>query len=260
MPRLCLIRYDTEHTNAETMAGLLEKLVEVHRRHEIPASVFCCGRALDAREGDFRAFWSEVKDDPLFDVQDHSYSHVGVGYEAGKPVEELRADYERSFHAHERVFSVRPIGVSVCGTGGADGDRLKGFDETEKARQELDMLVGLGMKMINSHLIGVDESREFASYGSIGHPEVMGFPSGYSDTSWMSRREHGEPVEYILGQIAERANAGQHLPVMLHDWVAWTLGEDQELTHVVQIADQARRLGYELATHVSCLSRPELWS
>ena len=259
MSRLCLIRYDTEHTGAEAMAGFLEKAVEVHRRHEIPASLFCCGRALDAREDDFRAFWDEVKEDPLFDIQDHSYSHVGVGYEAGQPVDALKADYERSFAAHERVFGVRPIGVSICGTGGADGDRLKGFDETEKARQELDMLVGLGVRMINSHLIGVDESREFTSYGSVGHPEVMGFPSGYSDTSWMARRDHGDPVEFILDEISQRARAGHHLPVMLHDWVAWTLAGDKELTHVVQIADRARALGYELATHASCLSRPERW-
>jgi len=259
MKKLCLMRYDTEHTSAETMSGFFEKLVEVHRRHEIPATLFCCGRAIDGREDDFRAFRSEVNGDPLFDIQDHSYSHIGIGYEAGKPVEVLRDDYERSFAAHERVFGVRPIGISICGTSGADGDRLRGFDETEKAQQELGMLAGLGVRMINSFLSGVEESREFTNYGAIGHPDLMGFPSAYSDTSWMARCESGDPVEFVFSRIEEHAAQGDHIPIMLHDWVAWTRAEDSELTHVVRIAERARESGYELATHHTCLSRPELW-
>jgi len=259
MNKLCLIRYDTEERNVEKMSGFLEKLVAAHRKHDIPVSLFCTGGAIDCRETEFREFWVEVQSDPLFDVQDHSYSHIGIGHEAGKPVADLRADYERSFAAHERVFGQRPIGISICGTGGKDGDRLKGFDETEKAREELDMLAGLGVRMINAFLTGVEEGRQFASYASLGHPEIMGFPSGYSDTSWMARRSHGEPVGYILGRIEAHARTGDHLPVMLHDHVAWTRAEDQDLTPVVQIADKARAEGYELVTHASCLTRDGLW-
>lgn len=259
MSKLCLIRYDTEARDVEKMSGFLEKLVEVHRKHDIPVSLFCTGGAIDCRESEFRQFWAEVRGDPLFDVQDHSYSHLGIGYEAGKPVADLQADYERSFDAHERVFGVRPFGISICGTGGRDGERLQGFDETEKARQELDMLAGLGVRMINTFLTGADEAREFTNYASLGHPETMGFPSGYSDTGWMARRTHGEPISHILGRIEEHARAGDHMPVMLHDHVAWTCAEDQELTHVVQIADKAREEGCELVTHASCLSRNGLW-
>ena len=113
-----LLRYDTESDSAEDMAGFFEKVVNVHRAHEIPATFFCRGGAIDGREEQFAWFWREVAADPLFDIQDHSYTHIGIGYEAGKPLEVLQADYERSFAAHERVFGVLPIGVSICGTSG----------------------------------------------------------------------------------------------------------------------------------------------
>ena len=257
---LFLLRYDTERKSAEEMSGFFEQAIKVHREHRIPATFFCTGGAIDARESDFRTFFDEVKNDPLFDIQDHSYSHIGIGYEAGKTLDVLREDYERSIACHERVFGRRPTGISICGTSGADGNRLKGFDETEKSRAELDMLVDLGIRMVNSHLIDHTESREFLNYASLGHPDVMGYPSSYSDTGWMNRAEHGDPMEYILGQITDRAERDEHMPLMLHDWVAWLKAGDQHLSHVIQIVDHARSLGYELVTHVDCYNRKHLWS
>lgn len=257
---LFLLRYDTERKDAESMAGFFERVIDVHREHAIPATFFCTGGAIETRESDFRTFHDEVRDDPLFDIQDHSYSHIGIGYEAGKPVDVLRADYEKSIACHERVFGVRPTGMSICGTSGADGARLEGFDQTEKSRAELDMLVDLGMKMVNSFLTGRTESKEFLNYGSLGHPDVMGYPSAYSDTSWMYRREKGDPVAFILGEMTDRAAKGEHMPLMLHDWVAWLHAEDQALTHVVKIVDHARDLGYDLATHLACYHNRSLWA
>jgi len=257
--KLFLLRYDTEGGEAESMAGFFEKAVEVHRENDIPATFFCRGGAIDAREADFRQFGEEVKDDPLFDIQDHSYSHIGVGYDFGQPVDVLRADYERSFAAHERVFGPRPVGISICGTGGRDGKRLSGFDATEKSRAEFEMLVGLGIRMVNTFLTDRRESRDFTDYSPLGHPDVIGFPSAYSDTSWMHRQEHGEPVPYILSVMEERARNGEHMPLMLHDWCAWQFAEDKELTHVRIIADRARELGYTLVTHIDCLTDRSLW-
>ncbi|MBN1672474.1 MAG: hypothetical protein JXR37_15645 [Kiritimatiellae bacterium] len=260
MKRLFLLRYDTERSSQEQMAGFLEKAVAVHRADQIPATFFCRSAAVEAREDDFRAFDETVKDDPLFDIQDHSYSHIGLCYEAGSPVDVLKADYEKSFAIHERVFGKRPIGVSICGTSGKDGAGLKGFDETDKARAELDMMAGLGLRMINSKRVGVNGSCEFTNYAPLGHPEIMGFPSGYSDTGWMYRAEQGDPMDYILGQIKERAERDAHMPLMLHDWVAWNEAPDKELTHVRRIAEWARQLGYELVTHIACYGEKSLWA
>jgi hypothetical protein len=259
MSKLFLLRYDTEGTSADEMAGFLERMVYIHRQDQIPVTLFCRGAAIENRETDFRAFCREVQDDPLFDLQDHSYSHIGLGYQDGKSVEILRADYERSFAIHEHVLGKRPVGVSICGTGGIDGPRLSGFDETPKSRAELDMLAELGIKMINTFLVGLDESSQFTSYRVLGRPDIMGFPSAYSDTSWMHRKEHGDPMSYILSQIKCRAEREQHMPLMLHDWVAWNHAPDRELSHVRTIADCARAHGYTLVTHDACYGQTALW-
>ena len=260
MTRILLLRYDTEGPANGDMDGFLEKAVAVHRAEGIPATFFCTGKALDQREAEFRRFWAEVKDDPLFDLQDHSYTHIGVGYEAGQPVETLRADYERSFAAHERIFGKRPVGVSICGTSGRDGARLSGFDVTDKARQELDMLAAMGLRMINTFLAGADEATEFCHFGRVGHPEIMGFPSAYSDTSWMARAASAEEaVAFILDTMASHAAREAHMPVLLHDWCAWTRAGDKELTHVKRIAAQARKLAYDMRTHAACLDDKALW-
>ena len=167
--------------------------------------------------------------------------------------------YRYILYVNERVFGKRPVGVAICGTGGKDGPRLKGFDRTEKSRAELGMLAELGLKMINAFLTGHREDNAFLNYGSLGHPGIMGFPSGFSDTSWMYRKEHGDPMTYFLSLAAQRGEKNEHLPAMLHDWVAWLHAPDRELTHVVRIADKARELGYELATHLRCLNDESLW-
>jgi peptidoglycan/xylan/chitin deacetylase (PgdA/CDA1 family) len=259
MSKLFLLRYDTEGREVEEMRGFFEKVVDVHRAAAIPATFFCTGSAIDAREADFRWFHAEVKGDPLFDIQDHSYSHIGLCYESGPTVDELRADYERSFAAHRRVFGVRPCGISICGTSGRNGPALAGFDATEKSGREFQMVADLGVRMINARLTGLDGSRQFTSYAALGHPEIMGFPSGHSDTEWMYRRRFGDPVEYVTSLITERAAKGDHMPLMLHDWCAWKCAADQELAHVRRLADAAREAGYRLATHAACLENEPLW-
>jgi len=259
MGPLFLLRYDTEGA-AEDTHGFLTKAVQLHRADEIPATLFCKGQSLDGREGEFRDFWAEVRDDPLFDVQDHSYTHIGLGYEVGNPVDVLRADYQRSFDSHERIFGSRPIGVSICGTGGRDGKRLGGFDQTDKGREEFEMIVSLGVRMINSHLTDVDESRSFCNYGRLGHPEVMGFPSGYSDTRWFFEKDYTSAIAYILSEIDRRAAAGEHFPLMLHDWCAFKCAATKDLAHVRIIAEHAREVGYTLVTHAACLANAALWA
>ena len=259
MAKVFLMRYDTEADDPETMAGFFEKAIEVHRSGEIPATFFCRGGAMDAREDHFRNFYREVAGDPLFDIQDHSYTHIGLCYERGPSVEELRADYEKSFAVHERLFGARPIGISICGTSGRDGPGLPGFEATEKSRAEFEMVADLAVRMINTRTSGQDTTCQFSNYANLGHPEIMGFPSGYSDTGWMHKRNHGDPIEYITSVIREHAERDDHMPLMLHDWCAWTCADDQELTHVKVFADKARELGYQLRTHIDCLNDESLW-
>jgi Predicted xylanase/chitin deacetylase len=248
--RWLLLRYDVESTDAGAMAGFLARLTEVHRAHDLPVTLFCTGSALEARENAFRAFRVETAADPRFDVGDHSYSHIGIGYERGAPVSKLRADYERSFDAHERILRVRPDAISICGTGGKDGERLTGFDATPKAREEFAMLVELGIRRVNAFLTGVEESREFTDYEALGFPEVVGFPSGFSDTSWLWRADKtGDFLAPLRAEIDRRAAENAPLPLICHDWVAWNHAPDRALSHVVRLAEYARERGYVPYTH-----------
>ena len=257
--KLMLMRYDTEWWgDPAEMNGFFEKLVEVHRRDHIPVTLFCKGETLETMQDEFLAFYQEVKNDPLFDLQDHSYSHIGLGYERGKPVDVLEADYIKSFNVHEKILGKRPVGISRCGTSD-DGPSLTGFDATDKSREEFEMVVKLGTRMIDSFLTGIHASKQFINYGILGHPEVMGFISGFSDTAWMDRRESGDPIEFMVKEIRLRAEQQEHMPVMFHDWVAWQKAPDQELTHVRKIAETGRKLEYKLVTHLECYHNKELW-
>jgi peptidoglycan/xylan/chitin deacetylase (PgdA/CDA1 family) len=254
-----LLRYDTEATHAPDLQGFLATAVDVHRRHRIPATFFCTGGAIDARASEFREFAAATRDDHLFDIQDHSYTHIGIGYRDGHRLEKLSDDFERSFAAHERVIGRRPFGISICGVPDS-GPRLRGFDDTPKARAELAMLVRLGVRMINAFRGGVREGRSFCDFAALGHPEVMGFPSANSDTSWMWKQDPRVGLDGMLREIDQAGRERRHLCVMLHDWVAWKFALDRRLSHVVEIAERARRAGFELVTHAQCYAQRALWA
>jgi len=255
-----LIRYDTESRQREEMKGFFEKIVAVQRLYNIPLSFFCLGAAIDKRKSEFTEFAQEVEGDPLFDFQCHSYSHVGLSYANGKSIEILKADFEKAFEVHEGVFGKRPIGVSISGTGGVDGPRLCGFDETEKSRAELSMLAELGLRMIDTNLCGMDNTTEFVNYSKIGHPEIMGFPIGLpSDNSWLRGRKYGEPKEYITKHIQGQAEKNNHMAIMFHDDTGWIDVNDKEMDYLKLVVDVARKSDYEVVTHLSCYQNENLW-
>jgi peptidoglycan/xylan/chitin deacetylase (PgdA/CDA1 family) len=257
--KLFLLRYDTEWWGEwSEMDGFIEKVIEIHKTNKIPATFFCKGETLFNFKEQFKEFYQEVKGDPLFDFQDHSYTHVGLGYEKGKTIDVLKADYEKSFVIHEEIFRKQPEGISMCGTS-KDGPRLQGFDSTEKSLAEFEMIADQDIKMIDTFHSAFQSDREFMNYTALGHPEIMGFPSGYSDTAWMYGKDSGDAETYILSQIKEKSDRNEHMPLMLHDWVAWQHAPDKELSHVVKFTDHARELGYELVTHMECVKRKNLW-
>jgi peptidoglycan/xylan/chitin deacetylase (PgdA/CDA1 family) len=248
--RRLLLRYDVESTDAALMDGFLAGLVHAHREADLPVTLFCTGGAIEAREDAFRAFRDRVDGDARFEIGDHSYSHIGIGYERGKPVAVLRADYERSFAAHERVLGTRPDSLSICGTSGADGDRLPGFDATEKAREELAMLVALGVRRLNTNLTGKNGGEEFTDYAALGFPHVGGFPSAFSDTSWIRQADiTGDFLAPLRAEIDRRARENLPMPLICHDWVTWNHAPDRRFTHIKQLAEYARQQGFTPMTH-----------
>ncbi|MDD2381358.1 MAG: polysaccharide deacetylase family protein [Mariniphaga sp.] len=257
--KLFLLRYDTEWWGEQSeMEGFFEQVIKVHREDKIPASFFCTGLTINNRKEVFRDFYSEVKNDPLFDIQNHSYQHIGLCKKQGQglSLEEISDDYQRAFELHQKVFGRFPDGISLCGT---PGESYPYFDSSESTKREFHMLAGLGLKMVNTHLSGFDESSDFCTYERLGYPGIMGFPSAYSDTSWMQRREFGDPLVYIFREMDQRAGLNHHMPLMLHDWVSWQHAPDKELAFVRKIVEYARNKGYQLITHIDCYRNKAWW-
>jgi peptidoglycan/xylan/chitin deacetylase (PgdA/CDA1 family) len=253
-----LIRYDVEG-GGEKVTGFLEKAVKVHRKDAIPAGFFCVASEIESRPEEFKDFYSEVKSDALFDVQDHSYSRVPLCYEDGPSLEAIEEDYRKSLDVFERVLGFKPLGTSLCASADC-GKGLPGFDASSKARKELDILAKLGFKMTTTALSGHVRMHEFVSYGELEHPDMMGFPSGNGDKNWLMKPTTENPLDALFEVMRRSADEGRHLGIVLHDWVTFNHAPDRHFSHVRRIADMGRMLGFELAHHSSCYKDSSLWS
>lgn len=67
-----LIGYDVEHQDTAVTRAFLERAIEVHTQLQAPATFFVVGQTLEKNVDVFRA----IAGNPLFDVQQHTYSHV----------------------------------------------------------------------------------------------------------------------------------------------------------------------------------------
>jgi len=61
--------YDTESPKC---LAACRKIVEMHRKHDVPASFFIVGKVLEANPDEYR----ELLDDPFFEIASHTYSPV----------------------------------------------------------------------------------------------------------------------------------------------------------------------------------------
>src|SRR3990172_975195 len=70
-----LIGYDVERQVQKywhETRHFLKKVVPLHEEFDIPCTLFVCGRTLENN----RKYFKTVKTHPLFDIQQHTYSHV----------------------------------------------------------------------------------------------------------------------------------------------------------------------------------------
>ncbi len=65
---LYIAAYDTE---SPSCLDACKKIVEMHKRHEMPATFFIVGKTLQANPVEYR----KLLDDPLFEIASHTYSH-----------------------------------------------------------------------------------------------------------------------------------------------------------------------------------------
>jgi peptidoglycan/xylan/chitin deacetylase (PgdA/CDA1 family) len=110
-----IFHYDLE--DPDLCLKATPRLVELHRAHDVPATFFVLGTTLEERGGDLRAIFA---DDPLFDLQSHTYSHEMLKdnrmHGPGVSLEELHRQIKLGMDLVEQVFQRSCIGVrSGCG-------------------------------------------------------------------------------------------------------------------------------------------------
>jgi hypothetical protein len=172
--------YDTEMSSlrkpSATVPSCLDacrSIVEVHRRHGMPATFFIVGKILEEAPEEFH----RLLDDPLFEVASHSYSHKlfrdhPICGPAASP-EEIREEVHRGVEAVERVFGRRLRGFRP-GCGFTDG--LRGAPELAG------LLAGAGIPYVSSMLWGADYSlpapvAQPFTYAAEGFPALREIPA-----------------------------------------------------------------------------------
>jgi polysaccharide deacetylase len=147
------------------------RLVALHMRYEVPATFFMLGRTLEIHATDLRRI---IPDDPLFDIQSHTYSHRMLKdnrvYGPGLELSELRHEISRGLEVVEAVFDRQCIGVrSGCGF----------FKGLRGEPQRLSVLTDCGVEFLSSDLRGPGDS----------------IPGGLTQAYWYEEEGVGELLE-----------------------------------------------------------------
>ena len=161
--------YDTEFSEC---LDACRRIVDVHRRMEMPATFFIVGQRLEESGAEYR----ELLDDPLFEIASHTYSHKLLKHHPvcgpGATDDEVRDDIAMGREWVERVFERPCVGLRT-GCGFPDG--LRG------APVALQALKDAGLGYVSSLLWGPDCSMPALvdqphTYADDGFPDIWELP------------------------------------------------------------------------------------
>jgi peptidoglycan/xylan/chitin deacetylase (PgdA/CDA1 family) len=114
-----LLGYDVEHQDPHVTRPFLKRAAQLHREYGVPATLFVLGETLE-RNTDALA---ELVDDPLFDIQQHTYSHTplktlvqqnarGTELILGGSLERTREEVSRTSALLAERLGVRCMGLT----------------------------------------------------------------------------------------------------------------------------------------------------
>ena len=161
--------YDTE---SPACLAACRKIVEVHKRFEMPATFFILGKTLEANPAEYR----KLLDDPLFEIASHTYTHQMLRDNdfcgSAVPMDERRTEIFKGKEAVERIFERPCIGMRPgCG-----------FDNALRGEPEvLELVQEAGFQYVSSLAWGPDYSLpallcEPFNYGAEGFPNIWELP------------------------------------------------------------------------------------
>lgn len=235
-----LAAYDTE---ADTCLDALPRIIELHRKFEIPATLFIVARLLDEQGDDYRRL---LGDDPLFEIASHSYTHMllrdhPVCGKAG-PKEEYEREIVESKRRIEELFG-REVAGFRAPVSFEDG--LRGAPDLlrlcDRARYGYVSTLAWGPNCSLPALI--NEPFTYAEEGYPGLWEVP--PCGWHDNVMKEGNSALDP-------LAVQASPHPYPEVALDGYIK-TAAEEAELDR--KFIDRAADMG---APHVSLIWHP--WS
>ena len=183
--------YDTE--SPQCLAAC-HKIVEIHRKFDVPASFFIVGEVLEANPDEYR----ELLDDKLFETASHTYSHKMLrdhpicGPAVSK--KEIEKEILRGKTLIEQVFNRPCLGIRP-GCGFTNG--LRGAPEILRIIKEA------GYRYVSSLLWGPDYTmpaplnRPFR-YLEEGFPEIWEFPGHGWHENLLKGNNRSGPLRILL--------------------------------------------------------------
>lgn len=206
---------------ASTTAAL-EIIRRNHEEFEAPATLFICGRTLVHHVEDFEPF----VDHPLFDLQQHTYSHALVkqdswrgGVFRASPPAALETELRTTSDALARYLDVECIGLRT-----PHGHHLGVSD----APDVLDVLERVGIRFVSSWGRNSEGGNPTPLsvqpfwYSEQGHPEILEIPfQHWLDGFWFEEygidRGH-EFAEVLRAGIDEIVTNDWVYGACFHDW------------------------------------------
>jgi peptidoglycan/xylan/chitin deacetylase (PgdA/CDA1 family) len=260
--------YDTEEP---ACLAACRRIVEVHRRHEMPATFFITGTALEANGHEFRA----LLDDPLFEVASHTYSHKLLRdhplFGSAASSEEIPEELSKGKQWVERVFERPCLGMRP-GCGFEEG--LCGAPDVLQAA------MGSGFHYVSTMLWGTDCTmpaplNQPFRYSEDGFPDLWELPGhGWQEnllkdnnrlgprrlSLWPPEMPEAIPrhfiqtpeEEFALNRIFLDRAAAESLTFVSLIWHPWSLAQfDPEMRMLELTFRHARDLGLDPCTYAN---------
>lgn len=250
-----LIGYDVEHRDPAVTRPFLKRMRELHEKLNIPASLFIVGKTLEHSPDAFR----ELVGHPLFDLQQHTYSHMllkticvqndeGTHIVRGGTLEQIRYEVR---HTNELLRDI--LGVECTGITGPY-NYYRGLSDRPDI---LEILAQEGIQW--SRCAGRNEHDwqpvpfEWQPYwyGPQGFPDILEFPvQGWQDCilrqelGWANLKGYLERVKVDTDTVATKDLTWNYVQ---HDWSS--IREDPDMWLTEQFYSYAQQQGVEFATY-----------
>lgn len=255
LPLEALPQYRPALDPASTERGL-EVIRRAHADLGVPATLFVCGRTLaHASEAVAQAHASG-----LFDVQQHTYSHVlfrDVVYEAppegrivmkASPHVALQAELEATSHLIRSLLGVEVVGLRTP----------FGFYRGLRDRPDLlEIVRDCGLRYVSSWLRNEENGNptpwlEPFVYAEEGFPELLEIPSPFwLDAIWFDAHgwDNGEGFRRALREaVDEIVECDLVYPACFHDWAVLS-GDETSTGWIRGFLEYALERGVEVITY-----------